>query len=97
MSFDLSSNKSSLSSTKASYKEIGLIFLGVIIVILILCLIVHFFTKKNNKKQPTLSTASVTNSSNFAKLNYDRQMEELKKQTENSSLNTPYITSSNNI
>lgn len=100
MSLELSSNKV-LGSRPVSYKEIGLIFIGIIIIILIVFLIVHFFIKKRNDNKQSISTSSsasnATNSSNFAKLNYDRQMEELKNQTKNSSLNTPYVTSSNNI
>ena len=84
----------------ASNMEIGLIFLGVIICLIFLGVIIFLFLRKKNTNQQSVSAANSQNSSvtssNFAKINYDRQQEELKKQTQNSALNTPYITSAYN-
>jgi hypothetical protein len=89
----MSSTLSNLSSNKqlsppASYKEIGLIFLGCVIALVILVLIFNFFSKKNKDSS---NTSSPTKISNFSQLNSDRQEEQLKRQTKISSLNTPYI------
>lgn len=85
-------------SPPASYKEIALICTGVIISLVILGLVISFFFRKpKDASQATTVTSSASKVSTFAQLNYDRQQEELKKQTESSSLNTPYVTSSNNI
>jgi hypothetical protein len=85
------------SSSSASNKEMGLIFFGVIISLLILGLILFLFYRRKktiNKQSINPTPTSPANSSTFAKLNSDRQQEELKNQIQKSSLNTPYISTS---
>ena len=88
---------SNMSSPPASTNEISLIFIGVIFILLIAGFITFFFLRRKNSSSSTSkSTPSPTKFSNFAQINFDRQQEELKKVTMNSSLNTPYITTNSN-
>ena len=83
-------SSSASSSSRASNTETFLIFFGIIILLLVLGLTIYLFMRiRKNKKY--LEISQPTTSSNFSKLNSDRQEEELKKQTSTSSLQTPYI------
>jgi len=83
-------SSSDSSSSRASNTETFLIFFGIIILLLVLGLTIYLFMRiRKNKKY--LEISQPTTSSNFSKLNSDRQEEELKKQTSTSSLQTPYI------
>jgi predicted cation transporter len=76
-------------SPPSSYKEIGLIFLGIIISLVMLGLIVSYFLRKKKQSIPSSSPSPSRTTSNFAQLNIDRQNEELKMKM--SSFNTPYL------
>jgi len=78
-------------SPPASYKEIGSIFLGIIISLVMLGLIVSYFLRKKKQSMPSSSPSPSRTSSNFAQLNVDRQNDELRTKMKTSSFNTPYV------